>query len=94
MHDAGQKIEVVGPDAAAVPQSDVHNGWDQLQPGRCKYGIMLREGRLIYDERRVGAWPRTGSNVTTTTKAVRRGSMQPLEDYSGRPNFPGSQKSG
>ena len=44
------KIEVVGPDAAKFLDLMYTNGWQKLKPGRCKYGIMLREDGFIYDD--------------------------------------------
>ena len=37
------KIEVVGPDAARFMELLYTNPWEKLDPGRCRYGIMLRE---------------------------------------------------
>jgi hypothetical protein len=48
------KIEVVGPDAAEFLNLMYTNPWDKLEPGRCKYGIMLREDGFIYDDGVVG----------------------------------------
>jgi glycine cleavage system aminomethyltransferase T len=39
------KIEVVGPDAAFM-ELLYTNPWEKLETGRCRYGIMLRRGRL------------------------------------------------
>jgi sarcosine oxidase subunit alpha len=61
------KIEVVGPDAAEFLNLMYTNGWDKLEPGRCKYGIMLREDGFIYDDGVVGRLAQDRFHVTTTT---------------------------
>jgi sarcosine oxidase, subunit alpha len=48
------KIEVVGPDAAEFLNRMYTNAWEKLEPGRCRYGIMLREDGFIYDDGVVG----------------------------------------
>ncbi|TIT31541.1 MAG: sarcosine oxidase subunit alpha, partial [Mesorhizobium sp.] len=48
------KIEVVGPDAAKFMELLYTNPWEKLEPGRCRYGIMLREDGFIYDDGVVG----------------------------------------
>ena len=40
------KIEVVGPDAAKFMELLYTNPWEKLEPGRCRYGIMLQGRRL------------------------------------------------
>ena len=66
------KIEVVGPDAAQFLNLLYTNGWDKLQPGRCKYGIMLREDGFIYDDGVVGRLAEDRFHVTTTTGGAPR----------------------
>lgn len=74
------KIEVVGPDAARFLNLMYANGWDKLQPGRCKYGIMLREDGFIYDDGVVGRLAEDRFHVTTTTGGAPR-VMHHMEDY-------------
>ncbi|WP_412049946.1 sarcosine oxidase subunit alpha [Hoeflea sp. Naph1] len=74
------KIEVVGPDAAQFLNLMYTNGWDKLQPGRCKYGIMLREDGFIYDDGVVGRLAEDRFHVTTTTGGAPR-VMHHMEDY-------------
>ena len=74
------KIEVVGPDAAEFLNLMYTNGWDKLQPGRCKYGIMLREDGFIYDDGVVGRMAEDRFHVTTTTGGAPR-VMHHMEDY-------------
>ena len=74
------KIEVVGPDAAEFLNLMYTNGWDKLEPGRCKYGIMLREDGFIYDDGVVGRLAQDRFHVTTTTGGAPR-VMHHMEDY-------------
>ncbi|PWV97195.1 heterotetrameric sarcosine oxidase alpha subunit [Hoeflea marina] len=74
------KIEVVGPDAAAFLNLLYTNSWDKLEPGRCKYGIMLREDGFIYDDGVVGRMAEDRFHVTTTTGGAPR-VMHHMEDY-------------
>ncbi|OCW59391.1 sarcosine oxidase subunit alpha [Hoeflea olei] len=74
------KIEVVGPDAAAFLNLLYTNSWDKLEPGRCKYGIMLREDGFIYDDGVVGRMAEDRFHVTTTTGGAPR-VLSHMEDY-------------
>lgn len=74
------KIEVVGPDAAAFLNLIYTNSWDTLKPGRCRYGIMLREDGFIYDDGVVGRMSDDRFHVTTTTGGAAR-VMHHMEDY-------------
>ncbi len=74
------KIEVVGPDAAKFLNLLYTNGWDTLKPGRCRYGIMLREDGFIYDDGVVGRMADDRFHVTTTTGGAAR-VMHHMEDY-------------
>ncbi|MBW3096356.1 sarcosine oxidase subunit alpha family protein [Pseudohoeflea coraliihabitans] len=74
------KIEVVGPDAAKFLDLVYTNGWDKLSPGRCKYGIMLREDGFIFDDGVVGRIANDRFHVTTTTGGAPR-VLHHMEDY-------------
>ena len=74
------KIEVVGPDAAEFMNLMYTNGWDTLKPGRCRYGIMLREDGFVYDDGVVGRLAEDRFHVTTTTGGAPR-VMHHMEDY-------------
>ena len=74
------KIEVVGPDAATFLNLLYTNSWEKLEPGRCKYGIMLREDGFIYDDGVVGRLAEDRFHVTTTTGGAPR-VMHHMEDY-------------
>ena len=74
------KIEVVGPDAARFMELLYTNPWEKLDPGRCRYGIMLREDGFIYDDGVVGRLAPDRFHVTTTTGGAAR-VMNHMEDY-------------
>ncbi|MBO9630192.1 MAG: sarcosine oxidase subunit alpha [Shinella sp.] len=74
------KIEVVGPDAAEFLNLMYTNAWDTLKPGRCRYGIMLREDGFVYDDGVVGRLAKDRFHVTTTTGGAPR-VMNHMEDY-------------
>ena len=74
------KIEVVGPDAAKFMELLYTNPWEKLEPGRCRYGIMLREDGFIYDDGVVGRLAADRFHVTTTTGGAPR-VMNHMEDY-------------
>jgi len=74
------KIEVVGPDAATFMELMYTNPWQKLEPGRCRYGLMLREDGFIYDDGVVGRLAHDRFHVTTTTGGAAR-VMNMMEDY-------------
>ena len=74
------KIEVVGPDAAKLMNLMYTNSWDKLEPGRCRYGIMLREDGFIYDDGVIGRLADDRFHVTTTTGGAAR-VFNMMEDY-------------
>jgi sarcosine oxidase subunit alpha len=74
------KIEVVGPDAAKFMELLYTNPWEKLEPGRCRYGVMLREDGFVYDDGVVGRLAADRFHVTTTTGGAAR-VMHHMEDY-------------
>jgi sarcosine oxidase, subunit alpha len=74
------KIEVVGPDAANFMELLYTNPWEKLEPGRCRYGVMLREDGFVYDDGVVGRLAADRFHVTTTTGGAAR-VMHHMEDY-------------
>ncbi|MCP5112796.1 MAG: sarcosine oxidase subunit alpha family protein, partial [bacterium] len=61
------KIEIQGPDAAEFLNRIYINGWKTLQPGKARYGLMLRDDGLVFDD---GTTSCIGENhyfMTTTT---------------------------
>ncbi len=61
------KIDIQGPDAATFLNLIYTNGWTKLGVGRCRYGLMLKEDGMVFDD---GVTSRLGENhflMTTTT---------------------------
>ncbi|MFI5013474.1 MAG: sarcosine oxidase subunit alpha family protein [Hyphomicrobiales bacterium] len=74
------KIEIVGPDAAEFMNRIYVNPWTKLEPGRCRYGIMLREDGSILDDGVVGRLAADRFHVTTTTGGAAH-VLNLMEDY-------------
>ncbi len=74
------KIEVVGTDAAEFLNRMYINAWTKLQPGRLRYGILLREDGFIIDDGVIGRISDTRFHVTTTTGGAPR-VLAMMEDY-------------
>ena len=74
------KIEVVGKDAAEFLNRVYVNAWTKLEPGRCRYGLMLREDGFIMDDGVVGRLASDRFHVTTTTGGAAR-VLNMMEDY-------------
>ena len=66
------KIEVVGPDAAEFMNRIYTNAWSKLEPGRCRYGLMLNEDGFVIDDGVVARLRRDRFHVTTTTGGAPR----------------------
>ena len=74
------KIEVVGPDAAEFLERMYVNPWKKLDPGRCRYGLLLNEAGFIIDD---GVAARIASDrfhLTTTSGGAPR-VLAMMEDY-------------
>jgi sarcosine oxidase subunit alpha len=74
------KIEVVGPDAAEFMNRIYTNAWTKLEPGRCRYGVMLREDGFVTDDGVVARLAPDRFHVTTTTGGAPR-VLHMMEDY-------------
>jgi sarcosine oxidase, subunit alpha len=74
------KIEVVGPDAAEFMNRLYTNAWLKLEPGRCRYGLMLKEDGYIMDDGVVARLAHDRFHVTTTTGGAPR-VLNHMEDY-------------
>jgi sarcosine oxidase subunit alpha len=74
------KIEVAGPDAAEFMNRMYINAWLKLEPGKCRYGIMLREDGFVYDDGVVARITPDLFHVTTTTGGAQRVLIH-MEDY-------------
>ncbi len=74
------KIEVVGRDAAIFIDRVYVNEFSRLAPGRCRYGVMLREDGFVLDDGVVGRLASDRFHVTTTTGGAAR-VLSVMEDY-------------
>jgi sarcosine oxidase, subunit alpha len=74
------KIEIVGPDAAEFMNRLYTNAWTKLEPGRCRYGVMLTEAGFVMDDGVIGRMAPDRFHVTTTTGGAPR-VLHHMEDY-------------
>jgi sarcosine oxidase subunit alpha len=74
------KIEVVGRDAAEFLERLYVNSWKKLEPGRCRYGILLNEAGFVIDDGVIGRLAPDLFHVTTTTGGAAR-VLAMMEDY-------------
>jgi sarcosine oxidase, subunit alpha len=74
------KIEIVGPDSAEFMNRLYTNAWRTLEPGRCRYGLMLKEDGHIMDDGVVARLAPDRFHVTTTTGGAAR-VLAHMEDY-------------
>ncbi|WP_353230863.1 2Fe-2S iron-sulfur cluster-binding protein [Novosphingobium sp.] len=74
------KIEVVGPDAAEFLNRMYTNPWKGLKPGRCRYGLLLREDGFIMDDGVSARMADDRFHLTTTTGGAAR-VLGMMEDY-------------
>ena len=74
------KIDIQGPDSAWFLNMVYTNAWSKLEPGKCRYGLMLGEDGMVMDD---GVTSRLADNhfhMTTTTGGAAR-VMAWLEDW-------------
>ena len=74
------KIEVVGPDAALFLNRIYTNPMLKLEPGKLRYGLMLREDGFVLDDGVVGRLAADRFHITTTTGGAPR-VLAMMEDY-------------
>ena len=74
------KIEVVGPDAVEFMNRLYVNSWSSLAPGRCRYGVLLRDDGFVFDDGVVARLSEQCFHVTTTTGGAPR-VLALMEDY-------------
>jgi sarcosine oxidase, subunit alpha len=74
------KIEVVGPDAAECLDRLYTNPWKTLSPGRCAYGLLLKEDGFITDDGVCARIAIDRFHVTTNTGGAAR-VLTMMEDY-------------
>ena len=61
------KILVCGPDAREFLNRIYTNAWDRLEPGRCRYGLMLGEDGMVLDDGVTACLSENRFLMTTTT---------------------------
>ncbi len=74
------KIEVTGPDAAEFLNRMYVNSFTRLAPGRCRYGVMLREDGVVFDDGVLGRLAAGRFHLTTTTGNA-AAVLAAMEDY-------------
>ncbi|MBS0254903.1 MAG: (2Fe-2S)-binding protein [Proteobacteria bacterium] len=74
------KIEVIGPDAAEFLNRMYTNPWKALEPGRCRYGLLLGEDGFIRDDGVSARMAPDRFHLTTTTGGAAR-VLNMMEDY-------------
>ena len=74
------KIDIQGSDASEFLNRVYTNAWTKLGIGKCRYGLMLNEDGMVYDD---GVTTRLGENhyIMTTTTGGAANVMSKLEDY-------------
>ena len=74
------KIDIQGGDASEFLNRIYTNAWSKLAIGKCRYGLMLNEDGMVYDD---GVTTRLGENhyIMTTTTGGAANVMGKLEDY-------------
>ncbi len=74
------KIDIQGTDASEFLNRVYTNAWSKLNIGKCRYGLMLNEDGMVYDD---GVTTRLGENhyIMTTTTGGAANVLSKLEDY-------------
>ena len=74
------KIDIQGTDASEFLNRVYTNAWSKLTIGKCRYGLMLNEDGMVYDD---GVTTRLGENhyLMTTTTGGAANVLSKLEDY-------------
>ncbi|MDC0215722.1 sarcosine oxidase subunit alpha family protein [Candidatus Pelagibacter sp.] len=74
------KIDIQGTDASEFLNRVYTNAWSKLPIGKCRYGLMLNEDGMVYDD---GVTTRLGENhyLMTTTTGGAANVLGKLEDF-------------
>jgi len=74
------KIDIQGSDASEFLNRVYTNAWSKLEIGKCRYGLMLNDDGMVYDD---GVTTRLGDNhyLMTTTTVGAASVMSKLEDF-------------
>ena len=74
------KIDLRGRDAVKLLNMVYTNSWDNLRPGRCRYGVMLNEHGMVFDDGVTTCLGEHHYHMTTTTGGAAR-VLNWLEEY-------------
>ncbi len=66
------KIDIVGEDATKLLNMVYTNAWNRLAPGRCRYGVMLNEHGMVFDDGVTTCLGENHYHLTTTTGGAAR----------------------
>jgi len=66
------KIDIQGPDSAWLLNMIYTNAWSKLEPGRCRYGLMLGEDGMVFDDGVTSRIAEDHFHMTTTTGGAAR----------------------
>jgi sarcosine oxidase subunit alpha len=66
------KIDVKGPDAREFLNRIYSNAWSKLDPGKCRYGLMLDENGMVMDDGVTACLADDHFHMTTTTGGAAR----------------------
>ncbi len=66
------KIDIRGPDATRLLNMVYTNAWNKLAPGRCRYGLMLNEHGMVFDDGVTTCIDQNHYYMTTTTGGAAR----------------------
>ena len=74
------KVDIQGSDASEFLNRVYTNSWSKLEIGKCRYGLMLNEDGMVYDD---GVTTRLSKNhyIMTTTTGGAANVLSKLEDY-------------
>ncbi len=74
------KIDIQGSDASEFLNRVYTNAWSKLAIGKCRYGLMLNEDGMVFDD---GVTTKLGENhyIMTTTTGGAANVLSKLEDY-------------
>ena len=74
------KIDIQGTDASEFLNRVYTNAWSKLAVGKCRYGLMLNEDGMVYDDG-VTSWLDENHYIMTTTTGGAANVLGKLEDY-------------
>lgn len=66
------KIDIQGKDARRLLNLVYTNAWDMLKPGRCRYGLMLNEHGMVFDDGVTTCLGENHFHMNTTTGGAAR----------------------